>query len=197
MNKHRRTLLITALLFATPVLIAVILHQFPGIINFTGTKNHGTLIQPPRPIDSLRLVANNKNLNRQSFEGRWTYVVFTHNACDKACEERLYKTRQVRHALGKDMDKAQRLLILLDEKSIPAQEILEGHQDMTVSQAVSVGEWKSVFSVDRGAEDIVTDHIYLLDPVGNLMMFYPKEVEGRLILKDLQQLVKVSWIKPK
>ncbi len=72
MNRPRRTLLLTALIFAAPILIAVTLYQFPGIVGFTGTKNHGSLIQPARPLETIRLLENGEMLDITALEGRWT-----------------------------------------------------------------------------------------------------------------------------
>lgn len=194
MNHPRRTLLLTALIFAAPILIAVTLYQFPGIVGFTGTKNHGSLIQPARPLETIRLLENSEMLDIKALEGRWTYVTFSQGACGTDCSERLYKTRQVRHALGKDMERAQRLLILLDEAGMPDSKLLEVHQDMRVAKAVEFDQWGRNF---EQANKVMIEHIYLVDPLGNLMMYYTPEVDGPLILKDIQRLVKVSWIKPK
>jgi len=40
----------------------------------------------------------------------------------------------------------------------------------------------------------VADHIYLIDPLGNLMMRYPRDPEPARIIKDLQRLLKYSRI---
>ena len=194
MNRPRRTLLLTALIFSAPILIAVTLYQFPGIVGFTGTKNHGSLIQPARPLESIRLLENNEALDIKAFEGRWTYVTFSQGACATECSERLYKTRQVRHALGKDMERAQRLLIVLEDSGMPDSQLLEVHKDMRIAKAVEFDKWGSDFELDNS---LVTEYIYLVDPLGNLMMHYTPEIDGPLILKDIQRLVKVSWIKPK
>jgi hypothetical protein len=194
MNRPRRTLLLTALIFAAPILIAVTLYQFPGIVGFTGTKNHGSLIQPARPLETIRLFENGEMLDITALEGRWTYVTFSQDACGTECSERLYKTRQVRHALGKDMERAQRLLILLDEADMPDSKLLEVHKDMRIANAVEFDKWRSYFELEN---NIVLEYIYLVDPLGNLMMYYSPKIDGPLILKDIQRLVKVSWIKPK
>jgi len=38
------------------------------------------------------------------------------------------------------------------------------------------------------------DHIYMIDPLGNLMMRFPKDVDPSLMAKDIKRLLKVSQI---
>jgi hypothetical protein len=38
------------------------------------------------------------------------------------------------------------------------------------------------------------DHLYLIDPLGNLMMRFPREADPQRIRKDLGHLLKVSRI---
>jgi hypothetical protein len=40
----------------------------------------------------------------------------------------------------------------------------------------------------------VSDHIYLVDPLGNLMLRFPRDPEPRLMIKDLARLLKASQI---
>ncbi len=92
------------------------------------------------------------------------------------------------------MERAQRLLILLDEADMPDSKLLEVHKDMRIANAVEFDKWRSYFELEN---NIVLEYIYLVDPLGNLMMYYSPKIDGPLILKDIQRLVKVSWIKPK
>jgi hypothetical protein len=40
----------------------------------------------------------------------------------------------------------------------------------------------------------VRDHIYIVDPLGNLMMRYPRDADPSKIKKDVVKLLKVSRI---
>jgi hypothetical protein len=194
MNRQKKTLLITALLFATPVILAVVMHNFPGLITL-GTKNNGTLITPARPLESLSLTVGGQTAGKALVEGKWTWTTLIEGKCDTACNEQLYKSRQVRLALGKDMDKGQRLLVQVGTPVAIDPALLEAHPDLIIASADSNAAWLTTFHLDDGKLD--TGHLYLVDPLGNLMMYYPQEIEGPMILKDIQRLVRVSWIKPK
>jgi len=42
------------------------------------------------------------------------------------------------------------------------------------------------------AEGAPSDHLYVVDPLGNLMMRYPREPDPSRMLKDLQRLLRVA-----
>jgi hypothetical protein len=202
MNNSRRTLLVIFLLFLTPVLIAVVLHKFPSLVNLTGQKNYGELIQPAMPLDDMRFITPAfDTVDKTFFEGHWTFLIFSSDACGSACEEQLYKTRQTRLALGKDMDKAQRLLILPRHSAPPVNLNKELDHDLLLAVPADDAEWQTMLLAAMATTTISNnesiDQIYLIDPLGNLMMAYPNDIAGNLILKDLQRLVRVSWIQPK
>jgi hypothetical protein len=48
----------------------------------------------------------------------------------------------------------------------------------------------SAFPAERDPED----HIYLIDPLGNLMLRFPKDAEPTRMKKDLERLLKVSSV---
>lgn len=194
-NKPRRPLILVAVLFVLPVLVAVAFHLSPSLRHLVGTKNHGILVEPPQPLSAVELKTDDgTTLNDTQIAGRWTYWVFNNGNCDQACEENLYRTRQVRLALGKDMDKAQRLLVALADR--PAAQVdPEENPDLTNAAAGTAPDWADAFM--QAGEPLDTSQIYLSDPFGNLMMRYPVEISGPDILKDLKRLVHVSWIQPK
>lgn len=194
MTRQQKTLLITALVFAAPLLLAILLFVKPDLIQL-GTKNNGTLITPARPLDALSISVAGHPSDKSLLEGKWTWASFIEGPCDASCAEQLYKSRQVRLALGKDMDKGQRLLVQLGMPAEIDPRLLEAHPDLIIAQTEKDAAWLTQFHLDGNRVD--TANLYLVDPLGNLMMYYPPGIEGPKILKDIQRLVKVSWIKPK
>ena len=137
------------------------------------TGNYGTLL-PPRAVTLAPLAA---------LKGKWVLVQFDGGACDAACERKLYFMRQVRRAQGKDMQRVARLWLLTDAAA-PRTELLAAIEGTVIAPAGAVGDFP--------AERAVTDHIYLVDPLGNLMMRFPREPDASRMIKDLQRLLKVS-----
>jgi cytochrome oxidase Cu insertion factor (SCO1/SenC/PrrC family) len=139
------------------------------------TSNHGELIQPrplSGPLEALR--------------GKWVLVSLDAASCDAQCERKLYFMRQVRKAQGKEADRIERLWLLTDAKA-PRPEVLTAIEGARV-EALKNPAFAENFP-GKPAE-----HIYLVDPLGNLMMRFPREPDPSKMIKDLQRLLKYSRI---
>lgn len=137
----------------------------------TGTPgNYGELIAPRlvsgSPFDEAR--------------GKWVLVSFDAPACDAYCERKLYFMRQVRTAQGKDQARIERLWILTGPGT-PRPELIAAIEGTRIARTSAAG-----FPGNP------PDHIYVLDPLGNLMMRFPLEADPSRMLKDLQRLMKYS-----
>lgn len=165
MSLLRNKLLWIALVCAAPVVLgtlAYLLGWSPG-----APANYGELI-PPRvvPLTELR--------------GKWVLVSFDTGACDAYCERKLYIMRQVRRAQGKEMDRIERLWVVTDAGK-PRADALAASEGTRISRNENFD-----FPGD------VPDHIYVVDPLGNLMMRFPRDPDPSRVIKDLQRLLKYS-----
>ena len=138
------------------------------------TGNYGTLL-PPRPAAIAPLAA---------LKGKWVLVQFDGGACDAACERKLYFMRQVRRAQGKEMQRVARLWVVTDAAQ-PGAALLAAIEGTVV---VPGGAWAEGFPAERS----VKEHLYLVDPLGNLMMRFPRDPEPARVIKDLKHLLRVS-----
>ena len=160
-----------ALLFAAcaaPFVLGWLAYEFRWGAGQAG--NYGELITP-RPVAGPL----------QPLRGKWVLVTFDAAACDAACERKLYFVRQVRRAQGKEAERIERLWIVTDAGK-PRAELLAAIEGTHVSSAVPD------FPGER------TRHIYLVDPLGNLMMRFPPEPDPRKTIQDLQRLLKYSRV---
>jgi len=158
--------------FLLPVAASWLAWRFELVPGTTG--NYGTLLAP-RPV-ALPLPG--------ALKGKWVLVQFDGGACDARCERKHYFMRQVRRAQGKEMQRIARLWLVTD--GVPPRPELLAAIEGTI--AIPSGALAAAFP----AEGAVTDHIYLLDPLGNLMMRFPRDPDPSRVIKDLQRLLKVS-----
>lgn len=195
-RRSRASLLTVAALFAAPVLIAWFLfYLFPEWVP-TSTTNNGDLVEPARPLPAFDLPTQDGTRVEQTFlRGKWNFAFLHRGECDSLCVDQLYRIRQLRLAQGKNIDRLQRLMFWQADGVSP--EARAELQSMFPGQVIALlpadSDVPAVFTVD-GLDPMSASDIYLVDPLGNLMMVYPPDTEPRGIIKDLHRLLKYSGL---
>ncbi len=173
MKLLRNQAVLIALVCLAPVVLGWLAYRFQWGTGAAG--NYGELIEP-RPLAAPSIAA---------LKGKWILVTFDPAACDPRCEKKLYTVRQIRRAQGKDMERIERLWLVTDGGK-PREALAAALEDAHVAPAppALAGSFPG---------DPATD-IYLVDPLGNLMMRYAAEPEPARMIKDLQRLLRYSRI---
>jgi len=144
------------------------------------TTNYGSFILPQRPAAGL-----------EAFRGKWVMLTVDSAICDEHCAKRLYLIRQLRLTQGKEKDRIERVLILSNpgparfaaEQVDALEKVHEGLHQVTMDQAQRL----QLLGQDDKA-------IYLVDPLGNLMMRFPEDPDPSRMKKDLSKLLKWSRV---
>jgi hypothetical protein len=168
-RRNRRTLILIAIVAVAPFVAAYVAYYF-----FPRDKqvNYGELVATQPPPDAAALAR---------FKGRWVLVVSAPGACDAPCKAALYATRQARTIQGKEMDRVARVWLVPDAApSDPA--LLAEHPDVAVRQG-SFAAWPAG-----------SDRIYLVDPLGNLVLAWPLDPDIKKMAADIGRLLKASRI---
>lgn len=185
----RQTLTLIALLCILPVVASYLaFYVFPP----EKTVNYGQLL-PPTPVAQAKLSGpDGAPLELSALRGRWILVHANAAQCDEACRKQLYYMRQVRTALGKEMDRVERVWLLTDAGA-PDATLLAEHPGLRVARAADSATLAQL-AASASPGGPVNAHIYLIDPLGNLMMRFPPDLEPKRMLKDLERLLKVSRV---
>ena len=171
-------------LTAAPVAASYLLYYFwpPG-----QTVNYGELIEPVPLPDPRLALADGKPFQLSQLRGKWAIVIVDSGRCDAECGKKLLYLRQLRLTQGKNRERVERVWLINDDVT-PRDEVVAPYQ----------GTWN--VRADAGllkhfpAQGAASDHIYLVDPLGNLMMRFPRDPDPRLMVKDLSRLLKASRI---
>lgn len=175
--------------FVVPLLIAIAMYAMRDYLPTTKSVSRGELIHPAQPITILTIqLASNETVDLKGIVGKWTYLVYAPNGCDLQCEASLFKLRQTKKATGRESNRIQSALLTDVDKVNP--EILNRNQRTRVGQLIEF-EIEAEPGKQKQLEDGV---IYLIDPIGNLMMKYDTETTSRGMLKDIKKLLKISNI---
>ncbi len=193
---NRFKLLLIAGLFFLPAILASILY-FAGW-RPSSQVNHGELVQPARPINDVALkTVDGSLLAFKALRGKWLMVYFGTSACQSACVHNLYKMRQVQIAEGKDADRITRVFVVTDGATPPTLlATLKDYAGMRVltGPPAAIEALAQQFVLPAGSPLAGLNRIYIVDPVGNLMMSYPVDADPSGMRKDLVRLLQVSQI---
>ncbi|MCX7176824.1 MAG: hypothetical protein NT159_23490 [Proteobacteria bacterium] len=154
----------------------------------TQHMNHGELLETrPLPATMLQEMSG-RRFPFESLRGKWLLLTVQPAACDARCRQKLYYMRQVRTAQNENMMRIERLWLVTGEGS-PAPYLLSEHPGLIMARLTDPA-WLAALPVRREAGE----HIYLVDPLGNLVLRYNDESDPTGMLKDLVRLLKVSRI---
>jgi hypothetical protein len=195
--RGRRYFLIIAAVFLLPVIASFALY-YGGVWKPSASSAKGQLIQPPRTLvyDGLRL-AGGQAFDAKTLQGKWT-LIYIGGPCDDATINALTYGRQTRLALGKDMDRVQRVFIRAGQCAalIGAdccdEEYLAREQPGLIVLEATGPEAADLLSAFPGPH---ATSLYIVDPLNNLMMRHDAtRVINKDLLTDLKKLLKLSHI---
>ena len=177
------------LVCASPVIASYFTYY---VIRPEGRRNFGELINPQRPIPSISTTdLQGKAGELAALKKQWLLVSIGTSSCDTACQQRLYFQRQLKEALGREKARLDRVWLIsdagaVDERLRPA---LAGLTALRVP-ADQLAQWLLPATGQR-----VEDHLFVVDPLGNLMMRFPANMDAAGAAKakrDLDRLLRAS-----
>jgi hypothetical protein len=183
-SRNLRTLAGLAALFFVPLVASFWLY-YGTAWRPAGHLNYGELINPPRPLPTVNLPGV-----PTLFRGKWTLVYVGDGSCDESCRQALYVMRQTRLALGTDMTRIARVF-LVSGGCCARDYLAREHAGLVILDATGIrgagllGEFPSA---DR------PHSLYVVDPLGNLMMRYDVRRSPGGLLLDLKKLLGLSSI---
>ena len=183
-NRGRRQLILLAIVFLGPLVVAAILY-FTGWRPM-GTTEHGRLIQPTVMLPDVQ--AESLNGTVTGLRGRWVLIYTDSGECSDICRATLVKIRQVHRALGKEMSRVQMLFCIARETpnmKYLAQEhpaLLLAAPENPLTQTV-----KTQLNPEPG-------EVLLADTLGNILLRFPPQTEMRDMHEDVKKVLKLSRI---
>lgn len=156
----------------------------------SGHTNHGALIEPPTPLAHVALPQVQGAASDHLLRGKWTLLYVSDGTCDEACRKTLYFIRQTQLSLGNLIPRTQRVWLAsaqccdltADTEKDPPLIAVDAHGDAAAALLAQ----------------FPTDHretaIFIIDPLGNLMMRYDSTADPKGLREDLKKLLDLSHI---
>lgn len=193
-TKKRLVLMFIAAIFFVPLMISYFLFQQGW--RPAGQTNYGTLVNPVQPLTQLSTLTFETAIDKQPFQlsnlwDKWTLLTLVPEDCSEACQANLYKMRQIRLALNQNASRVQRVLLISDPHQLSVLDKIKTEYAGTI---VLQGQ-PAVSTLAKILHDSTTEtahKIYVVDPLGNVMMFYPNDANPSKMLKDLERLLRLS-----
>lgn len=185
----RWKMLAVLLVCASPVIASYFTYY---VIRPEGRRNFGELIDPQRPMPSITTQTLDGQAGQlTALKKQWLLVSVAGGACDSRCEENLYFQRQLRESLGREKDRLDRVWLVNDDTTVrPALLPALASSSVLRIAAAPLSEWLLPAAGKR-----LEDHLYVVDPMGNLMMRFPADMDGTAAAKaktDLDRLLRAS-----
>lgn len=186
-NRSMKTFYLLILVFVLPFTMAVLLHFFD--LKPSG-KSYGNLIQPPKSLQIPALKDTQGNIFKPAQWNKvWSIVTVDSTECAEACADRVHMLKQVHTSMNKEIDRVQRVLLVpADINAAAYSEIQKKYPDLIILAGADaeMAKFSAEFNVAKGG-------VFLVDPLGNLMMSYPEKFDPKGLRSDLTRLLKNSW----
>jgi hypothetical protein len=184
-GRGRVQFLLIAAVFLGPLALAAWLYFAGEDLTPAGRTNNGELLQP---ITNLKDAVPESPLYAHN-DGYWALLYANDVACDEACAHSLYTLRQSRLMLGKEMDRLVR--VFLHGDTAPDTVLLaDEHQGLV---ALNDGALKELLD-NKKPTDLEAGGYYLIDPLGNLVMYFRPDIDPGAMVEDIKHLLELSRI---
>ena len=183
-TRGRLVFLLLAAVFLGPLALAAWMY-YAGQLQPEGRTNHGVLLEP---IVNLPDTVAESPLHATG-DGQWILLYANDAACDDPCKHSLYTLRQSRLMLGREMDRLVR--VFLHGETLPDTLFLaEEHEGLVTFQD---GALQDLLESRRPA-DVAAGGYYLVDPLGNLVMYFEPDIYPSAMVEDIKHLLELSRI---
>ena len=191
----RRPLIAVALLFAVPLFIAFILY-YGELWRPAKSTEHGDLIHPARPLPEIALPKIDGGATAANFlREKWSLVFIGDGRCDERCRAALGDIQRARELLGKDISRVQSVF-LASEQCCDVEFFRSTHPQLIAARIDTndAAPFVEVFPLYGNVPLKNAGRIYIVDPLGNLMMSYAPDANSVGMYDDLKKLLKLSHI---
>jgi cytochrome oxidase Cu insertion factor (SCO1/SenC/PrrC family) len=156
-----------------------------GSVQPQGRTNHGALLEP---IVNLAEALPDSAIHAH-YQQSWVLLYAHDTTCDATCQDALYKLRQSRLMLGKEMDRLTR--VFLHGNTPPDTVFLtEEHAGLVTIEDGSLTRLLN----NKKPADLPANGYYLVDPLGNLVMYFRLDLDPSAMVDDIKRLLKLSRI---
>ena len=195
-NKKNKIIIAAVIIvFTGPLILSWFIFNHTDFLEARGTSNYGQIINPPILLEDFSLVDPTNLERKNTLYGKWS-MIFVAESCDEICMENVYRMRQIHMGIGKHSLRVQKVLFLTNQHPGELSKLFINYagQQVINTDSVDLDTLLDKFRSEKVINPTKAGHIYIADPLGNLMMSYPSDINPKGILKDLKKLLRASRI---
>ena len=202
-NQARRSntpMVLIVLITLAPVVFALLAYYVPALgLTPEGTTNYGTLVEPQRPLpaaDKLNLhTMDGEAVDLNEFHGQWLLVTADKAECPESCVRKLFILRNSHASQGKEVKRLARVWLVLNDGEID-EDILEAYKGTHRYRADpdNLKDFLKPVTVKGSDTDAIRQPMWIIDPLGNLMMEFPPDADPLKVRDDIRTLLRNSRI---
>jgi len=185
-KKNMKNKILLLIILLTPIAVVITSSLlFSNGISPANTNNNGVFFKDYFNFDQFSITNGNDGLKFD--DGKWVLAVYVTDT-EKA-KDSIYFMRQLNVALNRDIYKARRITffsnVLIEDslknilKEYPRTENFKDENGMLLN----------VLQRNSSIDMNIENPIFIIDPYGRAVMFFPKDTDPKKILKDLKRLI--------
>lgn len=200
MNAQRsvKPLILVLLVSLAPVIAAFLVYYNPQW-RPDGNVNYGTLVEPQRPMPSAAelplTTLDGKPFDINDLRSQWLLIAADGAACPEECAKKLYILRNTHAMTGKNVERLTRVWFITDDAEVP-QKVLDAYVGTIMLRADpdDLAKFLTVPADMANAKEALAVPMWIMDPLGNLILEYPKDADPLKVRKDIGKLLHSSRI---
>ncbi len=192
-QKNKRAILIIFGLSIIPFCFAWYLSNNPELVA-KGTSN-GELVIPIITTERSEMTGFDEfsSKNIKELMGRWLLVnVIPNQDCNVLCVDAIHKTKQLRLMLNKDLTRVRRIVLLFKDSDPELAKRWWQEDTRLLHLKPTQSLIKKLETIRKGR--VAEGMLFLIDPLGNIMMQYEPEFDPYKVKRDLKKLLRISQI---
>ena len=192
-TKSRLFIVTMIIVVGLPFLRAWVLMQNPQWI--TSQSNYGTLVVPLVTTDRDQFQGADlfSRQNIKELEGHWVLMnLVLDKGCLEVCQKAIHSSKQIRLMMNKDLVRLRRLVVVPDHFDTKKFGDWWQQDDRLLKVLVDEAmkeKLKRIIGANR-QEGV----LMVMDPLGNIMLFYPFGFDPYGVQKDLKKILRASQI---
>ena len=155
--------------------------------------NYGNLLADPIDVGNLNLELDYQNLNVDSMERKWMLVHFINDKCLESCANLIYVARQVNVLLARQQTRVKRYIAAPSTIKPKLENFFSTYPDLNFIEVKDQSKITEAFN-QSGIDPFAQPNMFVVDPIGNVILHYSGEVDGKKLLADLKKLLGASKI---